>query len=102
MSGVQNTVATTTQDLSEWSNGASIVINYVNDWTTGNGDFLQVLDPNGNVIAGNTQNHYASSVTYTLTATQIAACKVSGEYQFKIEYPMTRVTLSSVTLNKTE
>ena len=102
LSGVQNTIATTAQDLSGWENGASIVINYVNDWATGNGDFLRVLDPSGNVIAGDTNNHYAQSVTYTLTASQIAACLVSGEYQFKIEYPMTRVTLSNVTLTKTE
>ena len=99
---VQNTIATTAQDLSEWENGASIVINYVNDWATGNGDFLRVLDPSGNVIAGDTNYHYKQSVTYTLTASQIAACLVSGEYQFKIEYPMTRVTLSNVTLTKTE
>ncbi len=99
---VQNTIATTAQDLSEWENGASIVINYVNDWSTGNGDFLRVLDPSGNVIAGDTNNHYAQKVTYTLTARQIADCLVSGEYQFKIEYPMTRVTLSNVTLTKTE
>ena len=77
-------VATTTVDLSKWTQGATMTITKNDDQNT----ILRVKNPNGDIIAGSATSYCerATTISYTLSKEAIATCKSGNSYQFTFEY----------------
>ncbi len=83
---------TTSEDLSGWlTNGATITIHYEGYSSPASGsNFFRVLNPSGQVIAGNLNHHDngADDVTYTISGSNLATCldSTTGEYKLTLQY----------------
>ena len=79
---------TTEVDLSEWNNGATLVFHYEGYVSQNQPNFFRVLNPNGDVIAGNWNSYSegARDITYTISGDNLDTCSDNGQYVFTIEY----------------
>ena len=109
---LRHRTATTSENLTGWTNGATLKIHYTgwsSDWNNGGQtNFYLVENPSGETVAGNYTHYQAAArdVTYTLNGDQLASCKNSdGDYVFDIIYSepgfegnpqITEVTLTKI------
>lgn len=87
--------ATTTEDLSSWTEGATMKITFTGTGWAG----LQVKDANGNIICGPVDSGQAPK-DFDLTSAQLAQCLANGTYTFVVEYNNSNNEVATVKLQK--